>query len=102
MKHIARYRSPTCPSVVAREDPAIGVHCRRPELQGGGLFRSAGGNNAGCLGRKKEEREKGDQRILGSGDFVNEALMKAGEEWESQKGLRPSLEALINTVSEAM
>ena len=74
---------------------------RRPELQGGGLVRSAGGNKAGLLGRKKGAREKGDHRILGSGDFVNEALIKAGEEWESQTGLRPSLEALINSVSEA-
>jgi REP element-mobilizing transposase RayT len=43
---------------------------RRPELQGGGLVRSAGGNKVGLLGRKKEEREKGDARILGSGDFA--------------------------------
>ena len=74
---------------------------KRPEFQGGGLVRSAGGNKAGLLGRKKEAREKGDARILGSGDFVNEALSKAGEEWESQTGPRPSLKALINTVSEA-
>jgi len=32
---------------------------RRPEFQGGGLVRSAGGNKAGLLGRSKEEREKG-------------------------------------------
>ena len=74
---------------------------RRPELQGGGLIRSAGGKKSDLLGRKKEEREKGDERVLGSGDFVNETLSKAGEEWESQTGIRPSLEALINTVSEA-
>lgn len=74
---------------------------KRPEFQGGGLVRSAGGNKAGLLGRKKEAREKGDARILGSGDFVNEALSKAGEEWKSQTGPRPSLKALINTVSEA-
>ena len=73
----------------------------RLELQGGGLVRSAGGNKVGLLGRKKEEREKGDERILGSGDFVNEALSKAGEEWESQAAPRPPLEALINAVSEA-
>ncbi len=52
----------------------------RPELQGGGLVRSAGGNKVGLLGREKEEREKGDERILGSGDFVNEALRRAGED----------------------
>ena len=74
---------------------------KRPEFQGGGLVRSAGGNKAGLLGRKKEAREQGDARILGSGDFVNEALSEAGEEWESQTGPRPSLKALINTVSEA-
>ena len=74
---------------------------KRPELQGGGLVRSAGGNKEGLLGRQKEEREKGDERILGSGDFVNEALMKAGEEWEAKAAPRPPLEALINTVSEA-
>jgi len=74
---------------------------KRPEFQGGGLVRSAGGDKRGLLGRKKEEREKGDARILGSGNFVNEALSKAGEEWESQKGPRPSLKALINTISEA-
>ena len=48
----------------------------RPELQGGGLVRSAGGDKRGLLGRKKGEREKGDQRILGSGDFVAN-VMKA-------------------------
>ena len=73
----------------------------RKELQGGGLVRSAGGHKAGLLGRKKEDREKGDERILGSEDFVNEALSKAGEEWESQAGPRPPLEALINAVSKA-
>ena len=73
---------------------------KRPEFQGGGLVRSAGGNKAGLLGRKKEEREKGDARILGSGDFVYEALKKAGEDWEAKSCPKPTLEALISTVSE--
>jgi len=30
---------------------------KRPELHGGGLIRSAGGSEAGLLGRKKEERD---------------------------------------------
>ena len=50
----------------------------RPDLQGGGLVRSAGGEKAGLLGRKKEERELGDARILGSGDFVNDVLGVSG------------------------
>ncbi len=32
-----------------------------------GLVRSTGGDKRGLLGRTKEEREKGDARILGSG-----------------------------------
>lgn len=71
----------------------------RPELQGGGLVRSAGGNKAGLLGRKKEESEKGDERILGSGEFVTETLQKAGQSYEAQSGDRPLLEALADTVS---
>ena len=72
-----------------------------PEFQGGGLVRSAGGNKAGLIGRKKEDREKGDARVLGSGDFVNDALSKAGEEWEAKAGSRPPLDAPLHTVSEA-
>ena len=71
---------------------------RRPEFHGGGLVRSAGGNKAGLLGRQKEEREKGDARILGSGDFVNEALRKAGEEWENGNRMKMSLEELKKAV----
>jgi hypothetical protein len=62
---------------------------------------SAGGDKRTLLGRKKEERELGDARILGSGDFVAEALQKAGESFEAQSGTRPSLEALMDTVSKA-
>lgn len=47
---------------------------RREDLQGGGLIRSSGGDKAGLLGLKKEEREKGDARILGSGDFVERVI----------------------------
>jgi len=43
---------------------------KRPELQGSGLVRSAGGNKSGLLGRKRGDRERDDARILGSGDFA--------------------------------
>jgi len=72
---------------------------KRPEFQGGGLVRSAGGAKAGLLGRKNEEREKGDARILGSGDFVNKALMKAGEDWEKGKKTKIPLAQLIGKVA---
>ena len=71
----------------------------RPELQGGGLVRSAGGNKAGLLGRKKEEREKGDERILGSGEFVGNILADS-EKIEGYKFLKKvSLSELVEKVS---
>jgi len=72
---------------------------KRPEHQGGGLVRSAGGNKAGLLGRKKEDREKGDARVLGSGNFVNEALNKVGEDWEKGKKTKIPLAQLIGKVA---
>jgi len=72
---------------------------RRPEFQGGGLVRSAGGNKAGLLRRAREDREKGDARILGSGDFVSETLQQAGEEWEKSYRAKMPLEELIKTVA---
>lgn len=70
----------------------------RPELQGGGLVRSAGGNKAGLLGRKKEEREKGDERILGSGDFV-ETILGNSSDTEPRRETRISLELLGRKVA---
>jgi REP element-mobilizing transposase RayT len=52
---------------------------KRPDFQGGGLVRSAGGDKTGLLGRKEEDKELSDQRILGSGDFVAEVLRAANE-----------------------
>lgn len=46
----------------------------RPELQGGGPVRSAGGEKQGLPGRPKGVREQADERILGSGHFVTHVL----------------------------
>ena len=72
---------------------------RRPEFQGGGLIRSSGGDKAGLLGQKKEDREKSDQRILGSGGFVVQALKRANELHERSIKSRISLNELIKRVS---
>ena len=72
----------------------------RPELQGGGLVRSAGGNKVGLLGRKKEEREKGDERILGSGGFVGRVLEEADELEERRVQYKISIHELIERVTE--
>ena len=72
---------------------------KRPELQGGGMVRSAGGEKGGLLGRKKEEREKGDARILGSGDFVNETLKQSETLLEKKYPPKRPIEELIEFVA---
>lgn len=58
---------------------------RREELRGGGLIRSAGGS---IFGVHNEDRELSDDRILGSGDFVAEALRVANNSFEETSGLK--------------
>jgi hypothetical protein len=55
---------------------------RRPDLMGGGLIRSAGGWSAVKALRKSDTRMKGDERILGDGDFVETVLSEARENLE--------------------
>jgi len=71
----------------------------REDLRGGGLIRSAGGDVSGLLGRKAEEREKGDARILGSGDFVMQALDRANEIFERNANKSISLGELIRRIT---
>lgn len=49
---------------------------RREELRGGGLIRSMGGL-AAILSQSPEERQASDERILGSGEFVESVLRKS-------------------------
>ncbi len=60
---------------------------RRPELVGGGLIRSAGGWSVVKAMRRGFERIKGDERILGDGDFVETALKKAQEDLDRKSQL---------------
>ncbi|MBW2570617.1 MAG: transposase [Deltaproteobacteria bacterium] len=71
---------------------------KRPEFQGGGLIRSGGGDKAGLLGLKEEEREKGDARILGSGDFVSRTLHESNKAFEKRNLQRPTIKAIIDEV----
>jgi hypothetical protein len=75
---------------------------RRPELTGGGVVRSAGGWSALSTMRKGDSRMKGDERILGQGDFV-ETVLKAAQEKLDQKSMIQSLgydfEWLVNRVT---
>ena len=71
-------------------------------MQGGGLIRSSGGDKAGLLGLKKEDREKSDQRILGSGDFVSITLQQSERILEKKYLAKRPIEELIEVVAERL
>jgi putative transposase len=53
------------------------VQGRRPELVGGGVVRSYGGWSAVLSLRKSRDKISGDERILGTGDFVERVLSES-------------------------
>lgn len=61
---------------------------RRDDLTGGGLLRSAGGWTMVKSMRKSAGRIKGDERILGDGNFVESVLNTAQEELERKYRLQ--------------
>jgi REP element-mobilizing transposase RayT len=61
---------------------------RRPDLVGGGLVRSVGGWSALVSMRQAKTYQKGDERILGDGDFVEQTLKAANEALERKSALR--------------
>ena len=61
---------------------------KRPELTGGGLIRSVGGWAAAKALRKANALQKGDERILGDGDFVEDVLSEANEAYERKYRLK--------------
>ncbi len=76
---------------------------RRPELVGGGLIRSAGGWSALKVLRSKATRIMGDERILGSSNFVKTVLKRANEDYEKKtKALAQgrNLDDILEGVSE--
>ena len=77
-------------------------HGRRPDLVGGGLLRSVGGWAELKEFRDMGIRIKGDERLLGSSDFVEQVLKQADEQLEEKYRLQAnaiSLRALIEKVS---
>ncbi len=57
---------------------------RQPELTGGGLLRSTGGWSALKAHRKSDTRIKGDERILGSSEFVERVITKSSDSYEKK------------------
>jgi REP-associated tyrosine transposase len=82
---------------------AAGVkHGRRPDLVGGGLVRSVGGWSALKALRSRRVRVKGDERILGSSEFVERVLEMAEEgmerrAWYRARGL--DMESLLQRIA---
>jgi predicted transcriptional regulator len=75
---------------------------RRPDLVGGGLLRSLGGWSAIKGLRGDSIRFKGDERILGSSEFVQKVLKKANERLDEESQIRTSgldLNQLIDRVA---
>jgi len=72
---------------------------QRPELVGGGLVRSLGGWSVVKSLRKSGLTEKGDERILGSGGFVEGIIKQADEKIKHQlsaKDLNKEAAAIIS------
>ena len=61
---------------------------KRTDLTGGGLVRSVGGWQALKALRAAKVFEKGDERILGNGDFVESVLRAANEQMERKYDLQ--------------
>jgi len=74
----------------------------RPELQGGGLVRSAGGDVSVLSSNRKEERELSDERILGSGDFVSATLQQSERFLEKKYLPKRPIEELIEFVAKRL
>jgi REP element-mobilizing transposase RayT len=70
----------------------------RSDLVGGGLIRSQGGWLAVKEMRREGVREKSDERILGSGDFVQHLLQQSDEarrkQFSGREGLRQAIELI--------
>jgi len=76
---------------------------KRPELVGGGLIRSLGGWSEVLSLKRRGERVASDERILGSGDFIDQVLSEAEEKAKQTlgwKGRVPDLESLLSKVAE--
>jgi REP element-mobilizing transposase RayT len=73
---------------------------RLPELTGGGLIRSKGGWSQVLSARRSGQREESDERILGSGDFVNSILKEIEEKATHQLKLRRSGRTLAKIIEE--
>ena len=71
---------------------------RLAELTGGGLIRSKGGWSQVLSARRSGQKEEYDERVLGSGDFVNVILREAAEKARRQLKVRRYRQDTCRTV----
>ena len=74
---------------------------RRPELVGGGLVRSLGGWSQVKSLRRRGERVLADERILGTGDFVERVIEEADQTIRRQLPPTQTLEAARDYIAKA-
>jgi putative transposase len=74
---------------------------RLVELSGGGLIRSQGGWSQVLAMRRRGRKEDDDERILGSGDFVDRILKEAEDRHLRQLKARRAGEAIEKIMEEA-
>lgn len=75
---------------------------KRDDLIGGGLIRSAGGWESVKKMRRDKSYQKGDERILGDGEFVEQALLNAQEQFEKKYRLQAegfNLEKIVQRIA---
>jgi REP element-mobilizing transposase RayT len=78
---------------------------RRPELVGGGLLRSSGGWGVLKAMSKARIHLKGDERILGESDFVEEVLAEQKEQFEHRYWLKAQgydIDRVVERVAEVL
>jgi REP element-mobilizing transposase RayT len=89
-----------------RENVKKGISVgKRPDLIGGGLVRSAGGWDALKGLRRIKAYMKGDERILGDGDFVETVLKASKDEFDRKYLLKDrgyDLNAVVDRVAEVL
>jgi hypothetical protein len=73
---------------------------RNPMLTGGGLIRSQGGWSQVLALRRKGETEQSDERILGSGDFVDRVVQEAEQRLLRQIKLQRSGKGIEDIIQE--
>ena len=73
---------------------------RIPDFTGGGLVRSKGGWSYVVSSRRRGQVEEYDERILGSGDFVNAILKETEEKTRRQLKLRKADKTLPKIIEE--